>query len=121
MREQKNPTVRGRVTTTTCAATGPGVSIGTCAHTTCLTVVQPSFGAVTTRAERRISSRAVPNTRLIPLSYGTCCPREAQSNGRIVGRLTRLDQAAVDQFAFATTGQPDQAAYEDAYQTLQPF
>jgi hypothetical protein len=58
-------------------------------------VVPPSFGSVLTRGDKSCARFAMPQSRLVPLAYGTCCQREAHT-ARVIGIPTRLTQADED-------------------------
>ena len=130
MREIRNPAnpanppcaLRGRVAPTQCAVTGPGVPAGASAQNApCLSVVSPAFGLVTTRDDRHQRSRSASFNRVDPLTYGTCAPREAQSVGRIVGILTRLESADMSAAASVHSVASLDGAEYLSYETLQPL
>ena len=130
MREIRNPAnpanppcaLRGRVALTPCAVAGPGVPASVSApHAHCLSVVQPALGHVTSRDERHQRSRSAAFNRVYPLTYGTCAPREAQSLGRIVGALTRLEEADGAAASVHTAVSGLNTMPDFPYETLPPF
>ncbi len=131
MREIRNPAspanppcrLRARHAPTECSVTGIGVGVGASSTPswTCLSIAHPAIGEVTPRDVRH--ARLSATQRLCPLTYGTCCPREAQSYGRMVGALTRLVAADVSAPGILPTGEPAEyaSAYSSsAYATLRP-